>query len=86
MIESDRIGSHVAELASGQKEEDAEEDAASPNSSSDSAEGCFSFGVLTHTTDQCRTLDESFPFCLRDDRRSASETSSFWDRVLKRCP
>ena len=24
--------------------------------------GCFSSGVLTHTTDQCRTLDESFPF------------------------
>ena len=22
----------------------------------------FSCGVLTHTTDQCRTLDESFPF------------------------
>ena len=40
----------------------AEEDAASPNSSSDSAEGCFSCGFLTHTTDQCRTLDESFPF------------------------
>ena len=39
-----------------------EEDAASPNSSSDSAEGCFSCGVLTHTTDQCQTLDESFPF------------------------
>ena len=39
-----------------------EEDAASPTSSSDSAEGCFSCGVLTHTTDQCQTLDESFPF------------------------
>ena len=26
------------------------------------AEGCFSCGGLTHTTDQCRTLDESFPF------------------------
>ena len=38
------------------------EDAASPKSSSDSAEGCFSCGVLTHTTDQCQTLDESFPF------------------------
>ena len=39
-----------------------EEDAASPNSSSDSAEGCFSCGVLTQTTDQCQTLNESFPF------------------------
>ena len=32
-----------------------EEDAASPNSSSDSPEGCFSCRVLTHTTDQCQT-------------------------------
>ena len=39
-----------------------EEDAASPNPSADSAEGCFSRGILTHTTDQCQTLDESFPF------------------------
>ena len=39
-----------------------EEVAASPNSLSDSLEGCFSCGVLTHTMDQCQTLDESFPF------------------------
>ena len=39
-----------------------EENAVLPNPSADSAEGCFSCGVLTHTTDQCRTLDESFPF------------------------
>ena len=39
-----------------------EEDTASPNPSADSAEGCFSCGVLIHTTDQCQTLDESFPF------------------------
>ena len=39
-----------------------EEDAASPNPSADSAEGCFSCGVLTHTTAQCQTLDESFLF------------------------
>ena len=39
-----------------------EEDASSPNSLSDSLEECFSCGVLTHTTDQCQTLDESFPF------------------------
>ena len=39
-----------------------EEDAASPNSLSDSLEGCFSCGVLTHMTDQCQTLDESFQF------------------------
>ena len=39
-----------------------DEDVASPNPSSDSVQGCFSCGGLTHTTDQCRTLDESFPF------------------------
>ena len=39
-----------------------EEDAASPDTSVNSVEGCFSCGELTHTTDQCRTLDESFPF------------------------
>ena len=39
-----------------------EEDGASPDPSADSAEGCFSCGGLTHTTDQCETLDESFPF------------------------
>ena len=39
-----------------------EEDAASPNSLSDSLEGCFSCGVLAHTMDQYQTLDESFPF------------------------
>ena len=39
-----------------------EEGVASPDPSSDSVEGCFLYGGLTHTTDQCRTLDESFPF------------------------
>ena len=39
-----------------------QEDATSPDSLLDSLEGCFSCGVLTHTTDQCQTLDESFPF------------------------
>ena len=39
-----------------------EEDVASPDPSSDSVKGCFSCGGLTHMTDQCRTLDESFPF------------------------
>ena len=39
-----------------------EEDAASPNPSPDSTEGCFSCGVLMHMTDQCQNLDESFPF------------------------
>ena len=39
-----------------------EEDAALQDPSADSAEGCFSCGGLTHMTDQCRTLDESFPF------------------------
>ena len=37
-----------------------EEDAVSPNPSPDSAEGYFSCRVLTHTTDQWQTLDESF--------------------------
>ena len=41
-----------------------EEDAASPDPSTASAEGCFSCGDLTYTTDQCQTLDESFPFLL----------------------
>ena len=27
-----------------------------------SADRCFSCGILTHTTENCRTLDESFPF------------------------
>ena len=40
-----------------------EEDCVSPDQSSDSVEGCFLCGGLTHTTDQCRTLDESFRFC-----------------------
>ena len=39
-----------------------EEDAASPNSLSGSLEGCFSCRVLTHATDKCQILDESFPF------------------------
>ena len=39
-----------------------EEDVVSPYMSTDSVEGCSSCGGLTHTTDQCRTLDESFPF------------------------
>ena len=39
-----------------------EEDVASPDPSSESVEGCSSCGGLTHMMDQCRTLDESFPF------------------------
>ena len=34
----------------------------SSESISESLERCFSCGALTHTTDQCQTLDESFPF------------------------
>ena len=64
-IGSDRIGNHVTELASGRNSH-TEEDAAWTNPSADSAEGCFSCRVLTHTTDQCQTLDESFPFCLQE--------------------
>ena len=44
-----------------------EEDAASPNPSADSAEGCFSCEVLTHTTDQCQTLVSVFVYGM--DRR-----------------
>ena len=33
-----------------------------PELLSDSTEGCFSCGEWTHTTEQCQTLDESFPF------------------------
>ena len=39
-----------------------QEDIVSPEPLSDSVEGCFSCRELTHTTDQCRTLDKSFPF------------------------
>ena len=39
-----------------------EENAASPHASTVFAEGCFSCGVLTHTTENCGSLDESFPF------------------------
>ena len=39
-----------------------EEDVVLPDPLSDSVEGCFSCGGLTHTTDQCLTLDESFLF------------------------
>ena len=39
-----------------------EENVAAPEASTVSAEGCFSCGVLTHITENCRTLDESFPF------------------------
>ena len=28
----------------------------------ESPEGCFSCGELTHETDQCQEMDESFPF------------------------
>ena len=39
-----------------------EEDVVSPEPSTDSVKGCFSCGRSTHTTDEYRTLDESFPF------------------------
>ena len=39
-----------------------QEDVVSPDPSTDFCEGCFSCRGLTHTTDQCRTLDKSFPF------------------------
>ena len=38
-----------------------EEDGVSSEPSTDSVKGCFSCGRSTHTTDECRTLDKSFP-------------------------
>ena len=38
------------------------EDVSSSEHLPESLEGCFSCGVWTHMTDQCQTLDESFPF------------------------
>ena len=38
-----------------------EEDVVSSEPSTESIKGCFSCGRSTHTTDECRTLDESFP-------------------------
>ena len=37
-----------------------EEDVSSSEPLPESLEGCFTCGVLTHTTDQCQVLDESF--------------------------
>ena len=59
-IGSDCLGNHVTELASSRNSHGGGRCFA--GSSSRSAEGCFSCGGLTHTMDQCRTLDESFPF------------------------
>ena len=39
-----------------------EEDGPSSEPITESLEGCFSCGKLTHETDQCQELDESFPF------------------------
>ena len=39
-----------------------EDTVVSPRASTVSADGCFSCGILTHTTENCRTLDESFQF------------------------
>ena len=39
-----------------------EEDVSSSEPFPESLEGCFSCGMLTHTTDQCQVMDESFPF------------------------
>ena len=39
-----------------------EDTAVSPRSLAVSVDRCFSCGTLTHTTENCRTLDESFPF------------------------
>ena len=62
-----------------------EEDAAPPDLSSVSAEGCFSCGGLTHTTDQCQTLDESLPF-LPTGWQAEHIGDQVWDRVPQRGP
>ena len=60
-IEIDRFGDHVTELASGWSSH-GRGCCFAELAVGFSLEGCFSCGVLTHTTDQCQTLDESFPF------------------------
>ena len=39
-----------------------EDTGVSPRTSAVSADRCFSCGILTRTTENCRTLDETFPF------------------------
>ena len=39
-----------------------EEDSPSSETLAESLAGCFSCGMLTHETDRCQELDESFPF------------------------
>ena len=39
-----------------------EDTVVSPRALTVSADGCFSCGISTHTTENCRTLNESFPF------------------------
>ena len=39
-----------------------EEDSPSSEHLAESLAGCFSCGMLTHETDRCQELDESFPF------------------------
>ena len=39
-----------------------EEDSPSSEPLAESLAGCFSCGMLTHETDRCQELDESFPF------------------------
>ena len=39
-----------------------EEGSPSSEPLAESLAGCFSCGMLTHETDQCQELDESFPF------------------------
>ena len=39
-----------------------EDTVVSPRASAVSADRCFSCGIWTHTTENCRTLDKSFPF------------------------
>ena len=60
-IEIDRFGNHVAEMASGRNSRGGGRRFAGIVIGFH--RGVFFLcGVLTHMTDQCQTLDESFPF------------------------
>ena len=60
-----------------------EENVVAPEASTVSAEGCFSCGVLTHTTENCRT---HFRFCRWGGKRTVLEISLSWVRGLLQGP
>ena len=54
-----------------------EADVPPPAPRPESPAGCFSCGNLTHETEQCPVLDESFPF--RGGGRTELMTNSYYD-------